>query len=77
MGLLRGANDFHFCGCSLIAPSVVMSAAHCLDHDDPVLSRPWVEVSAAAPCHITVTAMKAVHVHALLALGCSSAETGL
>lgn len=44
MGSLRGTNDFHFCGCSLIAPNVVMSAAHCLDQTDPALRLPWVEV---------------------------------
>jgi Trypsin len=41
---MRGNNDFHFCGCTLIAPSVALTAAHCVDHDDEALSSPWVEV---------------------------------
>jgi secreted trypsin-like serine protease len=34
--------DFLYCGCSLIAPNVVMTAAHCLI--DTNLRTPWVEV---------------------------------
>lgn len=40
------ATAYHYCGCSLISPSVVMTAAHCLAN--PGLSTPMVHVSAAA-----------------------------
>lgn len=41
---LRTSKDFHFCGCSLVAPNVVMTAAHCLSNADPDYNNPWVEV---------------------------------
>lgn len=64
---LRGNNDFHFCGCSLIAPSVVLTAAHCLDQADTSLSRPWVEVGVHFlyidnPCTV-VASFQSAHVH--------------
>lgn len=47
------STDFLYCGCSLIAPSVVLTAAHCLASTD--LRTPWVEVGVlAVPCVLFV-----------------------
>jgi secreted trypsin-like serine protease len=37
-------SDFLYCGCSLIAPRVVLTAAHCVEN----LRTPWVEVGGLA-----------------------------
>jgi len=33
-----------FCGCAVVAPRVVLTAAHCLDQDDPSLRLPRVDI---------------------------------
>jgi secreted trypsin-like serine protease len=33
-----------FCGCAVVAPRIVLTAAHCLDQDDPSLRLPRVEI---------------------------------
>ncbi len=40
------SSDFLYCGCSLIAPNVVLTAAHCVAESN--LAAPMVEVS----CHM-------------------------
>lgn len=41
---LRDGSGSHYCACALIAPSVVLTAAHCVNQTDPALRNPAVEV---------------------------------
>ena len=38
------ASGAHFCGCSLIAPNLVLTAAHCLDSKSEALAYPLIHV---------------------------------
>eukprot|EP00877_Chromochloris_zofingiensis_P009136 jgi/Chrzof1/4476/Cz14g14190.t1 len=41
---LRDGSGSHYCACALIAPSVVLTAAHCVNQTDPALRNPAVEI---------------------------------
>lgn len=41
---LRSASRKHFCGCSLIAPNAVLTAAHCVDKHSEQYRRPTIQL---------------------------------
>ncbi|KAG1657263.1 hypothetical protein FOA52_010834 [Chlamydomonas sp. UWO 241] len=44
MASLRTSSGSHFCGGSLVTPGVVVTAAHCLDQQDPAMRYPTVHI---------------------------------
>ena len=52
---LRTAAEAHYCGGTLIAPSVVLTAAHCVNFSDPTLHLPTV---CAAMCGVTLALVR-------------------
>jgi hypothetical protein len=43
-------SDAHFCGCSLVAPRLVVTAAHCLDQTRADLALPNIDIGRCAVC---------------------------